>query len=43
VAGQMRGLLLGAAFGGQPIPVGEANQLILEGYELLAKAALLGG
>ena len=43
LAGQMRDLLLGAAFRGQPIPVGLASKLISEGYGLLGQAAQLGG
>jgi hypothetical protein len=43
VAAQMRDLLLAAAFRGQAIPVGQADQLISEGHELLVNAAQLAG
>jgi hypothetical protein len=41
VAGQMRDLLLGAAFRGQELPVAQANELISEGDQLLRNAAQL--
>ncbi len=41
VATRMRRLLLGAAFGGRPVPVRQAAALIKQGDELLAKAANL--
>jgi hypothetical protein len=42
-AGQMHDLLLGAAFNGHELPVGQASQLISEGHALLASAAQLAG
>jgi hypothetical protein len=41
IAGQMRTLLLGAAFGGKPISPANATFLIREGDMLLARAAML--
>ena len=41
VAVRMQRLLLGAAFGGKSLPVGQATALIAQGYVLLLKAAAL--
>jgi len=41
VAAKMRRLLLGAAFGGKPVNVGQAIALAAQGYLLLAKAQAL--
>ena len=41
LGGQMRAILLGAAFSGKHVPVGRADKLISEGEKLLGQAALL--
>jgi hypothetical protein len=41
VAAKMRGLLLGAAFNGKALNVGQAAALIKQGDQLLGKAAIL--
>jgi hypothetical protein len=41
IGGRMRALLLGAAFGGQPVDPGQAAGLIHQGEQLIGQAAAL--